>query len=379
MRACWYDEVVDHDGARFHYEGLRVRPQPARLDVWLGGIAPSELRRVGRLADGWLPSFITPADAEAGRRVVEQIAAEHGRAIEDDHYGALIPYTLGSRARRAAGDAGPAAPRPRRPRLAGVGRLGRLRPRSSASSRSARRSSWSCPSTSRVTSGRGTPTWRWPPTRCARSRPDQRRVRASGERGHRRVAPGDAGHAAAPPGAGAAQEDVACAVSTPQVPSSAGALGERPLQVAVEDVAARHRQRRLDLPRSHHLDAVRVVQAVLDRLGQHGVERAQDGPPGGVQRAVRIAVEQAGRHVQGEQREGLRALVAQAGVEDGRVAQRVAVDLAGRDIGHPAVGRLPVGRLELLVALVDVERAGEGPLGAHLPRRAAPAAATAAC
>ena len=25
------------------------------LDVWLGGAAPSELRRVGRLADGWLP------------------------------------------------------------------------------------------------------------------------------------------------------------------------------------------------------------------------------------------------------------------------------------------------------------------------------------
>ena len=46
MRKCWYDDVVDHDGPRFHYEGLRVRPQPKRLDVWLGGIAPSELRRV---------------------------------------------------------------------------------------------------------------------------------------------------------------------------------------------------------------------------------------------------------------------------------------------------------------------------------------------
>jgi probable F420-dependent oxidoreductase len=94
MRACWYQDVVDHDGPRFHYEGLRVRPQPARLDVWLGGIAPSELRRVGRLADGWLPSFITPADAESGRRVIEQVAADHDRTIEDDHYGALIPYTL---------------------------------------------------------------------------------------------------------------------------------------------------------------------------------------------------------------------------------------------------------------------------------------------
>jgi probable F420-dependent oxidoreductase len=94
MRSCWFDDVVDHDGERFHYEGLQVRPQPARLDVWLGGIAPSELRRVGRLADGWLPSFTTPADAAAGRAVIEQVAAEHDRSIEDDHFGVLIPYTL---------------------------------------------------------------------------------------------------------------------------------------------------------------------------------------------------------------------------------------------------------------------------------------------
>jgi probable F420-dependent oxidoreductase len=94
IRACWYEDVVDHHGERFRFEGLRVRPQPERLDVWLGGIASSELRRVGRLADGWLPSFVTPADAAAGRTVIEAVAAEHEREIEDDHYGVLIPYTL---------------------------------------------------------------------------------------------------------------------------------------------------------------------------------------------------------------------------------------------------------------------------------------------
>jgi probable F420-dependent oxidoreductase len=92
MRACWRGEPVDHHGDRFHYEGLVVKPAPKRLDVWLGGIAPSELRRVGRLADGWLPSFVTPRDAAAGRQVVESVAAEHGRSIDDDHYGVLIPY-----------------------------------------------------------------------------------------------------------------------------------------------------------------------------------------------------------------------------------------------------------------------------------------------
>lgn len=96
MRACWSGQPVVHEGERFRYDGLTVQPVPRRLDVWLGGIAPSELRRVGRLGDGWLPSFVTPADVEAGRAVIERTAAEHGRSIDDDHYGALIPYTLGA-------------------------------------------------------------------------------------------------------------------------------------------------------------------------------------------------------------------------------------------------------------------------------------------
>lgn len=95
MRRCWSGDPVVHHGTRYRYDGLQVRPVPERMDVWLGGFAPSELRRVGRLADGWLPSFVTPADVEAGRAVIEQVAAEHDRAIEPDHYGVLIPYTNG--------------------------------------------------------------------------------------------------------------------------------------------------------------------------------------------------------------------------------------------------------------------------------------------
>lgn len=95
MRACWSGEPVHHAGPRFRYDGVPVLPTPERLDVWLGGFAFSELRRVGRLGDGWLPSFVTPADAEAGRRVIESTCAEHERSIDDDHYGVLIPYCLG--------------------------------------------------------------------------------------------------------------------------------------------------------------------------------------------------------------------------------------------------------------------------------------------
>ena len=97
IRRFWTEDRVDHHGARFHYDGLRVMPKPHQNppDVWLGGIAKSELRRIGRLADGWLPSFATPADVEAGRTMIESVAAEHGRAIDPEHYGALIPYAMG--------------------------------------------------------------------------------------------------------------------------------------------------------------------------------------------------------------------------------------------------------------------------------------------
>jgi len=94
MRRLWEEDAVDHDGAHFHYEGMTVLPKPAkRLDVWLGGKAPSELRRVGKLADGWLASFSTPEDCKAGREAIEDAAGAAGRAIDDDHFGAMVFYT----------------------------------------------------------------------------------------------------------------------------------------------------------------------------------------------------------------------------------------------------------------------------------------------
>ncbi len=97
MRSCWMDDEVTFHGEHFHYDALRVTPKPKQQppDVWLGGIAESELKRVGRLADGWLPSFVTPSDAEKGWETVQRVAKEHDREIEDEHFGVLIPYVMG--------------------------------------------------------------------------------------------------------------------------------------------------------------------------------------------------------------------------------------------------------------------------------------------
>ncbi|HEY5155894.1 MAG TPA: TIGR03619 family F420-dependent LLM class oxidoreductase [Acidimicrobiales bacterium] len=97
LRRLWTEDSVDHDGTWFHYEGVTVRPKPIQqpIDVWLGGIAPSELRRVGRLGDGWLPSFCTADDIAAAIPVINQTATEHDREVDPEHFGALIAYADG--------------------------------------------------------------------------------------------------------------------------------------------------------------------------------------------------------------------------------------------------------------------------------------------
>ena len=86
---------MHHDGKWFQYDGLTVHPKPTdgHLDVWLGGRAPSELRRCGRLGDGWLASFFTPADCAAGRPVIEAAAEREGRVIDPEHFGAMVTYS----------------------------------------------------------------------------------------------------------------------------------------------------------------------------------------------------------------------------------------------------------------------------------------------
>jgi probable F420-dependent oxidoreductase len=97
IRRLWTEDEVDHDGERFHFEAVSVRPKPVQQppDVWLGGLARSELRRIGRLGDGWLPSFCTPADIERSRPVIEGAASEAGRELDAEHWGALVAYTDG--------------------------------------------------------------------------------------------------------------------------------------------------------------------------------------------------------------------------------------------------------------------------------------------
>ena len=94
MRRLWSEDHVTHDGERFHVEDVTLLPRPVQqpIEVWLGGQAPSELRRTGRLGDGWLPSFCSVSDVAEGWRVITEVAEQHDREIDGEHLGTLIPY-----------------------------------------------------------------------------------------------------------------------------------------------------------------------------------------------------------------------------------------------------------------------------------------------
>jgi probable F420-dependent oxidoreductase len=96
LRLMLTTDVVSFRGSFFTVEDATVGPLPARpLDIWLGGSAPAGLRRVGRLADGWLGSLLTPAEAGAAVATIQAAADEAGREVDPDHFGISLTIAPG--------------------------------------------------------------------------------------------------------------------------------------------------------------------------------------------------------------------------------------------------------------------------------------------
>ncbi|GFG95954.1 TIGR03854 family LLM class F420-dependent oxidoreductase [Mycobacterium timonense] len=113
LRAALEGDSATFSGHYFTVTGAAVAPRPSPpLDIWLGGSAPAAFRRIGALGDGWLGSFLTPAEARAGREAIERAAAQAGRHIEPDHFGISLAVTEGELPAELA-----AAVRKRRPDL----------------------------------------------------------------------------------------------------------------------------------------------------------------------------------------------------------------------------------------------------------------------
>jgi len=96
IRLLLTQEEVSFRGEFFTVDGAHIGPLPAKpLDIWLGGSAPGALSRVGRLADGWLGSLLTPQEARAARETIQAAAWGVGREVEADHFGISLAVAPG--------------------------------------------------------------------------------------------------------------------------------------------------------------------------------------------------------------------------------------------------------------------------------------------
>lgn len=96
LRALLEGADVDFAGEYYSVRSASVGPRPnPPLDIWLGGSAPGALRRIGRLADGWLGSFLTPAESRRARETIQAAADEADREIEPDHFGISLAVATG--------------------------------------------------------------------------------------------------------------------------------------------------------------------------------------------------------------------------------------------------------------------------------------------
>lgn len=85
MRAMWAAprEPVSYEGSQVQLDAVALEPVPSRAGgppIWLAGAGEAAERRVGRIADGWLPYPPTPDRYVDGWQRVQEAADEAGRA-----------------------------------------------------------------------------------------------------------------------------------------------------------------------------------------------------------------------------------------------------------------------------------------------------------
>jgi alkanesulfonate monooxygenase SsuD/methylene tetrahydromethanopterin reductase-like flavin-dependent oxidoreductase (luciferase family) len=89
MRALWSTpgQPVSHRGQHVRVDDLSLSPAPARTGgppIWLAGAGARAERRVGQLADGWLPYLPNPRDYAEGWKRIQEAAAAAARAHPPD-------------------------------------------------------------------------------------------------------------------------------------------------------------------------------------------------------------------------------------------------------------------------------------------------------
>jgi alkanesulfonate monooxygenase SsuD/methylene tetrahydromethanopterin reductase-like flavin-dependent oxidoreductase (luciferase family) len=82
LRRLWTEDVVEIEGRYHTLVGVGIAPLPVQrpIPVWIGsGSGHRATRRVGAIADGWIPQAVPGRGLEEGLQRVRAAAVEAGR------------------------------------------------------------------------------------------------------------------------------------------------------------------------------------------------------------------------------------------------------------------------------------------------------------
>jgi probable F420-dependent oxidoreductase len=83
LRKLWAGGMVEHHGEFYDFGRLRMSPAPdAPIPILVGGLSAPALRRVGRLADGWISDLHTTEELREIVGRIRRYRAEYGRERE---------------------------------------------------------------------------------------------------------------------------------------------------------------------------------------------------------------------------------------------------------------------------------------------------------
>jgi probable F420-dependent oxidoreductase len=83
LRHCWADDTIDFEMNDYTAHSVGMEPKPVQgqsIPIWVGGHSDAALRRVGRLADGWLGTRFDNVESTKNEiNTIKRYAEEAGR------------------------------------------------------------------------------------------------------------------------------------------------------------------------------------------------------------------------------------------------------------------------------------------------------------
>jgi probable F420-dependent oxidoreductase len=98
LRRLWTQPLVEYQGRWHSIQDAGINPLPVQrpIPLWFGGRAEPALRRIARLADGWMPAYRSPADARPSVDLLYSFLKDNGREPSSFGLEARLPYGEGN-------------------------------------------------------------------------------------------------------------------------------------------------------------------------------------------------------------------------------------------------------------------------------------------